>query len=684
MPGNSLRQIKVLLVLLSLLAAGPEQSVQDKMKKQIFPAFKYPISKLIIPTLEPMSRKISKDVRDKLYRYASEFSTILIKHLTGETEVHIEKGSLTEDSHHTLKRLELDMAVLQYSRNLQIILNDWCKQLLGQPVYPEIHNFLFEIAEDIFKSFEAFIYELQNHVNKDMRARNQQLCLQACQRKTKILNLSEAKVSPELDNLFKNGPNSVPSDIHTSSELKNLVEKDLITAAIHFSWDENKVYPLVNQSTGLKSVLEQLLAQAPSNSSQVDFFTTMYEKYEQQMSKFYAQLADSHFIDSTKVQNVIPAGTILSASDKGLGPVLLPIDWYVGQYKEQSVKGKHIVTNMSVDQCIHALKKEIEHFRSNLATDERTVLKEYFSNSSPDFRVGVLKLIPKIHKLSSFDNQAWKKLPSRPIRGAENCPVNPYSKALCKMLQEMHTTLRALLPMQGTSFPLIYGCDEYSDNIQQVVFDHSTWSRKTLISGDFSDAYTKSSLHDLQNSIAKLGPVANWPGHKISLAQKLAKLVFENCYFETPSGILRQSQGFPMGGHSSREGLDNILLSREVDLLSDPISKDLLFYYRLVDDISLALDGDFSKVIALLRKMAEVYPHEMPLNIQISFGYSHFLDSHVYNFLQSTSSNGFTTSLAYKPLSKFDYVPFSSNISPLYKGRLLKSVSIIMLIKVFF
>ena len=82
--------------------------------------------------------------------------------------------------------------------------------------------------------------------------------------------------------------------------------------------------------------------------------------------------------------------------------------------------------------------------------------------------------------------------------------------------------------------------------------------------------------------------------------------------------------------------------------------------------------------------MAEVYPHEMPLNIQISFGYSHFLDSHVYNFLQSTSSNGFTTSLAYKPLSKFDYVPFSSNISPLYKGRLLKSVNIIMLIKVFF
>ena len=89
MPGNSHGQIPVLLVLLSFLAAGPGQSVQYKMKKQIFPAFKYPISKLIIPTLEPMSRKISKDVRDKLYGYASEFSTILIKHLTSETEVHM-------------------------------------------------------------------------------------------------------------------------------------------------------------------------------------------------------------------------------------------------------------------------------------------------------------------------------------------------------------------------------------------------------------------------------------------------------------------------------------------------------------------------------------------------------------------------------------------------------------------
>ena len=91
-----------------------------------------------------------------------------------------------------------------------------------------------------------------------------------------------------------------------------------------------------------------------------------------------------------------------------------------------------------------------------------------------------------------------------------------------------------------------------------------------------------------------------------------------------------------MGGHSSREGLDSILLAGELDLLYDAdISSSLHFYYRLVDDISTAVQGKFTSVINVVQKMAEIYPSTMPLNIQISFGYSHFLDSHVSNMLQT-------------------------------------------------
>ena len=78
---------------------------------------------------------------------------------------------------------------------------------------------------------------------------------------------------------------------------------------------------------------------------------------------------------------------------------------------------------------------------------------------------------------------------------------------------------------------------------------------------------------------------------------------------------------------------------------------------------SAIVSGQVSAVSSFLQT------HSMPLNIQISFGYSRFLDNHVYNFLQKSPVNRITTSLAYKPLAKFDYVSFSSNIAPLYKGK---------------
>ena len=58
---------------------------------------------------------------------------------------------------------------------------------------------------------------------------------------------------------------------------------------------------------------------------------------------------------------------------------------------------------------------------------------------------------------------------------------HPYSKTLYKLLQEMHATLKDTLSNSGLEFPIIYGCDEYSGNIQKVEFDRSTWSRNTLV-----------------------------------------------------------------------------------------------------------------------------------------------------------------------------------------------------------
>ena len=192
-------QISVLYLLYSSVDSELETTEAATMKSSIQPVFRYPMSKFIIPTLEAMSIALAREVRGKLFRFASEFSNILIKHFTSETEVHIDKGCLTDDSHQTLQKLESEMAVLQYRSHLQCILGAWTTKLVGQPVYPEVHNLLFECVGDIFKEFENFIYELQVHVNKEMRAANAQLCLKACNSYSRIMNLTEVVIPHDLD-----------------------------------------------------------------------------------------------------------------------------------------------------------------------------------------------------------------------------------------------------------------------------------------------------------------------------------------------------------------------------------------------------------------------------------------------------------------------------------------------------
>ena len=94
--------------------------------------------------------------------------------------------------------------------------------------------------------------------------------------------------------------------------------------------------------------------------------------------------------------------------------------------------------------------------------------------------------------------------------------------------------------------------------------------------------------------------------------------------------------------YSIRDSLDVDLSRSEYEIISalcSMSSSSVLLYCRLVDDISAVVQGDFSKVNELLMLMAEKYPR-MPLNVQISFGYSRFLDLHIYN-MDMTAHNDY-------------------------------------------
>ena len=126
-----------------------------------------------------------------------------------------------------------------------------------------------------------------------------------------------------------------------------------------------------------------------------------------------------------------------------------------------------------------------------------------------------------------------------------------------------------------------------------------------------------------------------------------------------------------MGDVSSRDSLDIDLTSSEYRILSklSSLSTKVHLYCRLVDDISVILQGDFTQVISVIEIMASEYP-PMPLNIQLSFIYSRFLDLHLYNInvcKPIQDEYKIVHSLAYKEHSSFTYTSKYSNIHDNYK-----------------
>jgi hypothetical protein len=168
-----------------------------------------------------------------------------------------------------------------------------------------------------------------------------------------------------------------------------------------------------------------------------------------------------------------------------------------------------------------------------------------------------MKILPKVHKLKDeITNVSWKSLTGRPIRGAEQCPTNAPSIALCKLIQQMLGDIKqcyqSLAPnsiLARLPFPLIKGCDSYSDALNNINLLTSSFSSTFILSADFSDAYTLSIRKRLQESLNYIGQMLDYQTEHISLIMGLVDLVFDNVFFFSIFGLQRSTRGMHPGMH---------------------------------------------------------------------------------------------------------------------------------------
>ena len=239
------------------------------------------------------------------------------------------------------------------------------------------------------------------------------------------------------------------------------------------------------------------------------------------------------------------------------------------------------------------------------------------------------------------------------------------------MLSKFKMKFPALDNDQKENFTVLKGCDDYLGRVSLIQLDSKLFLQTCLISSDFSDACTETGVERLKSSVRSVGDLIGYEHDHVDLIEKLIDLVFLNCYFYTPYGLYRQTKGMPMGDYSSRDALDLDLTRSEFEIMNcfHTLSLKIHLFCRLVDDVSLVTQGPFSEVQKLLKLLSSKYPPQMPLNCQISFGYSRFLDLHIHNMYNSNNDAYYKLlhNLAYKENSSFSYVPANSNIHPRYK-----------------
>ena len=140
----------------------------------------------------------------------------------------------------------------------------------------------------------------------------------------------------------------------------------------------------------------------------------MREAYHSRIPDYLSTLRNRTDDQVRYIQNLVPDKCILSQPDKNLGVFLLPVDWYRKEYLGYVEKGGNELQNMTEEQCIGKLVRTISDFRGALNDEQCTILKDHWPKfCQGPFRIGVLKIVPKKHKLSGpISTESWVHLKS--------------------------------------------------------------------------------------------------------------------------------------------------------------------------------------------------------------------------------------------------------------------------------
>ena len=111
-------------------------------------------------------------------------------------------------------------------------------------------------------------------------------------------------------------------------------------------------------------------------------------------------------------------------------------------------------------------------------------------------------------------------------------------------------------------------------------------------------------------SYPALEPHANFSDASFDYIQQLISCVMRQSYFLEPTGTFKTLKGFAMGDCSAARGSEIILRVFELEIWKKICSRNLTFFLRFRDDVSIQISG-FTQQIR--------YPTDLQFNIETNF-----------------------------------------------------------------
>ena len=194
------------------------------------------------------------------------------------------------------------------------------------------------------------------------------------------------------------------------------------------------------------------------------------------------------------------------------------------------------------------------------------------------------------------------------------------------------------------------------------------WCESLELEGDFGDLHSNCNKDLLEKCLKDSCKLAKLSSESIDFIINLMSVAMNHSYFKEPNGIFKTLKGFSMRDNSAARGSEIILRIFELKIFKklqeQKLHKNVNRYLRFCDDVSLHVTGNTETMLKIVKIITTGYTDAIQFNVETKIIYRKFLNIKIFNNPATTKP---VTTVLRKSNSKYDVIPFNSNVSPKYK-----------------